>query len=176
MLNTFYVLCIDGAFQRAHPGRHAAGEEDHSDGHCRPGAREVKITPNNACAHTPYLQPGFVSLQLKLFYVIHMRAGGFFFILDMSFLFSGQSDLHSRSLSNAARENGGFLSVHRQGVPLTRRQGAKRKKKTRASEVDSAGWGPYPAWKLLTNLFENPPHDLITSSGCCWHRLMPKFM
>lgn len=36
------VLCVDGAFQRAHPGRHAARQEDHSDGHCRPGAGEVR--------------------------------------------------------------------------------------------------------------------------------------
>ena len=40
--NRFNVFCIDGAVQRAHPGRHAAGEEDHSDGHCGPGARQVR--------------------------------------------------------------------------------------------------------------------------------------
>lgn len=40
--NKHNVLCIDGAIQRAHPGRYAAWEEDHSDGHCRPGARQVR--------------------------------------------------------------------------------------------------------------------------------------
>lgn len=28
------ALCADGALQRTHPGRHAAREEDHRDGHC----------------------------------------------------------------------------------------------------------------------------------------------
>lgn len=42
LLNTFTLLCIDGAVQWTHPGRHAAREEDYSDGHSRTGAREVK--------------------------------------------------------------------------------------------------------------------------------------
>ena len=55
VFNKSDALCIDGAVQRPHPGRHAAREEDHRDGHCRPGAREVKqqLTKH---AHTPYLQ------------------------------------------------------------------------------------------------------------------------
>lgn len=35
-------FCSDGAIQRAHPGRHAPREEDHSDGDHRPGAGEVR--------------------------------------------------------------------------------------------------------------------------------------
>lgn len=40
--NKFNVLFIDGAIQRTHPGWHAAREEDHSDGHCRLRARQVR--------------------------------------------------------------------------------------------------------------------------------------
>lgn len=36
------LLCIDGAIQRTHPGRHAARKEDHSDGHHWLGARQVR--------------------------------------------------------------------------------------------------------------------------------------
>lgn len=36
------AFCADGALQRTDPGRHAAREEDHCDGHCRPGARPVR--------------------------------------------------------------------------------------------------------------------------------------
>lgn len=36
------LRCADGAFQRAHPGRNAARQEDNRDGHRGPGTREVR--------------------------------------------------------------------------------------------------------------------------------------
>lgn len=36
------LRCADGAFQRTHPRRNAARQEDHRDGHRGPGAREVR--------------------------------------------------------------------------------------------------------------------------------------
>lgn len=78
------------------------------------------------------------------------------------------------TLSNAwaARENGGFLSMQRQGVPSLARGGGKKEIR-RSSEADLFGC-VLTLHGNLCQTWKKPLHDLIMFSGCCWHSIHAK--
>lgn len=74
VLNSVH-FCADGALQRTNPGRHAAREEDHRDGHRRPGARQVGSL-NYACTHA-LSAACFCRTTAKDIFVFQAHAGRF---------------------------------------------------------------------------------------------------